>query len=218
MKKSYGWMIGLALLSFAVFGLFLSVAPEQIPVHYDMYGNIDRWGSKYEYLLMPGSSMMMCLFMLTIAHLEGKGGRAANETVLLISGIWVQLLFNALWIFFMYKAVQGTDLSVGAIGEKLILLLVMASLIPLGNIMPKAQRNAIFGLRTKWSMADDVCWQKSQRFGGFLMAGVGISGVILVSILPDVWGAYAVMILIVLMIPAAILGSYRIWKKQYPTL
>ena len=43
----------------------------------------------------------------------------------------------------------------------------------LGNVMPKARRNALFGLRTRWSMAEDEVWRKSQRFGGFSAVALG---------------------------------------------
>ena len=79
--------------------------------------------------------------------------------------------------------------------------------------MPKAQRNSVLGLRTKWSMADDVCWQKSQRLGGFLMVGTGILGVALVSLVPAAWAGITVLALILVMAAAATAGSYAIWKR-----
>ncbi len=214
MNKKYAWMTGLMLVSFVTVGIFLSIAPEQIPAHYDIFGNIDRWGSKYEHLLFPLFSAIMCIFMAVVARLERKKGNGLNETVVLAVGVWVQVLFNALWIFFSWKALQGTNLSGAGLSEKLILVLTMALLILLGNMMPRATRNSIFGLRTKWSMADDVCWQKSQRFGGYLLVCTGIVGVALISLLPGQWGAYTMLVLMIGMVAAAVLGSYRIYRGE----
>lgn len=216
MKKSYKWMIGLMLLSFVTVGVFLTLAPDRIPVHYDIMGKIDRWGSKYEYLLFPAVTTLMGTFLAFVARFEGKKGREANEKVVTVLGIWVLLVFNAMWLLFLWKAVQGTDLGGGTeLAGKAFLVLIMASFIPLGNIMPKVQRNAAFGLRTKWSMADDVCWQKSQRFGGFLMVGTGIAGIALVSVLPTLWAGYAVPALLFGMVVASVAGTYHIWKKEH---
>ena len=33
MKKAYKWMIGLMLLSVVILGIFLTLAPDTIPVH-----------------------------------------------------------------------------------------------------------------------------------------------------------------------------------------
>ncbi len=214
MKKTYGWMVGLTLLSFVTVGVFLSIAPDQIPVHYNAAGEIDRWGSKYEHLLFPFFTTLMGAFMGFMARFEGKKGRDMNAKVVAILGIWVLILFNAMWLFFNWKALQGTNLSDGTFGGKLLLILTMGSLIPVGNIMPRVSRNSAMGLRTKWSMADDVCWQKSQRFGGYLIVGTGIAGVALVSILPELWAGYAVLALLAVMIVGSILGSYRIYQKE----
>ena len=52
---------------------------------------------------------------------------------------------------------------------KFVSMILGALLIFCGNIMPKAGRNAVFGLRTRWSMKNDRVWQQqSQRFCGGL--------------------------------------------------
>ena len=215
MKKVYGWMTALMLLSFVTVGIFLTLAPDTIPAHYDLSGNIDRWGSKYEYLLFPFLTVVMGVFLAWVARYEGKKGRTDNEKVVAGMGVWVMVLFNAIWAFFLWKALDTAELSAGnGLGIKGIYLLLAASLIPLGNNMPKAQRNSVLGLRTKWSMADDVCWQKSQRLGGFLMVGTGILGVALVSLVPAAWAGSTVLVLILVMAVAATVGTYGIWKKE----
>lgn len=218
MKKSYKWMIGLTLLSFVMTGIFLTLAPDTIPVHYNAAGEIDRWGSKYEFLLLPLLTLVMGLFMGLVARHEGKKGENTNALVVAGVGVWSLVLFNAIWLFFFWKTLAGTDLNGGEDLEiKGIFLLLMASFLPLGNQMPKARRNSLFGLRTKWSMADDVCWQKSQRFGGFLMVGTGIAGIALVSVLPTLWAGYAVPALLFGLVVASAAGTYHIWKKEHKT-
>lgn len=215
MKKTYKWMIGLMLLSVAAAGIFLTLAPDTIPVHYNAAGEIDRWGSKYEFLLLPFFSVVMGVFMSLVARREGKQGRQDNETVVAVVGIWSLVLFNALWLFFFWKSLAGTDLRGNEdLSVKVIFLLLAASFLPLGNIMPKARSNSLFGLRTKWSMANDTCWQKSQRFGGYLLMGTGMAGIILVSLCPASWASIVVMVLILSMVVAATVGTYVIWKRE----
>lgn len=216
MKKVNRWILALVLLSFVVGGIFLSLSPDEIPVHYNARGQIDRWGSKYEYMVMPALTAVFAAAMVWVARYEGKKGRPENEKVVSGMTVGVLLLFNALWAFFMVKAVNttGSGTGLGELPARGILLLVMGSFIPLGNIIPKVERNSILGLRTKWSMADDVCWQKSQRMGGFLMVGAGTLGVIAVSVLPVQWMAHAVGVLMLGMILAAVAGTYLIWKRQ----
>ena len=215
MKKIYKWMIGLTLLSFVTAGFFLTLAPDTIPVHYNAAGEIDRWGSKYEFLLFPILTLVMGLFMGLVARHEGKKGENTNALVAAGVGVWSLVLFNAIWLFFFWKTLEGTDLTGSEdVGIKGIYLLMMASFLPLGNVMPKAQRNSFYGLRTKWSMANDVCWQKSQRLGAYSLMGMGILGIVLVSLLPAARATFAVLGLLLIMALVDIIGTYVIWKKE----
>lgn len=219
MKKAYRWIVALVLLTFVVTGIFLTVAPNQIPVHYNIHGDIDRWGSKYEFLVFPVISLFFGGIMAWVAKATGNKGEEFNEKVVVGMTVVILAFFNAMFAFFMWKALTPDSLSggLGDIGVKILLLLMSASFIPLGNVMPKTTRNGMVGLRTKWSMADDVCWQKSQRLGGMLMVATGIVSVVLVSLLPVSWGAYALLALLQVDLFASVLGSWRIYQKEHKT-
>lgn len=216
MKKAYQWTIALILLGFLLVGIFLTLAPDQIPVHYNIRGEVDRWGSKYEYLIMPFINLIFGIFMVWLARNEGKKGRDTNEKIVAIMNNFVLMMFNGMWLLFMWKGLDLKNLSGGwgDLSGRLIVMLLAASLIPMGNIMPKVQRNSAFGLRTKWSMANDYCWQRSQRVGGYLMVGTGFFGVILTAILPVEWGGYAFLVLLIAMTIACTYASYHIYMRS----
>ena len=218
MKKLYGWIVALILFSFVCTGLFLTIAPDRIPAHYNARGEVDRWGSKYEYLLLPAISLISGGLLPLVGRYEAKKGRGDNEKIVGWLTVWMLIVFNALWIFFMAKAVDPDTAVKGLTGfsAKGICILLMVLLIVLGNQMPKVSRNSALGLRTKWSMADDVCWQKSQRFGGFLIVSTGIVGAAAVSIAPVAWSGYLVIGMVLVMTCAASIGSYRIYRKEHP--
>ena len=216
MKKSTMWTIVLILLGFVLAGIFLTLAPDQIPVHYNIRGEIDRWGSKYEFLIMPVINLCFGVFMDWLARREGKQGRDMNERIVSIMNNWILTLFNAMWVLFMWKAVDAEKLGSGLddLTGKLILVLMTASLIPMGNIMPKAQRNSLYGLRTKWSMANDHCWQQSQRIGGYIMVATGIVGTILTALMPVLWSGIGVIVLLIAAAVGCTWASYRIYMRS----
>ena len=216
MKKSYKWIVVLIVLGFVIAGLFFSMAPDQIPVHYGIQGQVDRWGSKYEFILLPTINLLFGGFMAWLARREHKQGREMNEQVVTGMTVCVMVLFNLLWLFFMWKAIDAENYNSG-LGEpsaKVILILISASFVLLGNSMPKAQRNSLYGLRTKWSMANDRCWQKSQRFGGYVMVISGIVSVLLCALLPSNWGICISLLVFLIAIATCIIGSYRIYCKE----
>lgn len=216
MKKAYKWIIALIVIGFVIVGLFFSIAPDQIPVHYDINGQIDRWGSKYEFILFPLINLLFGGFMAWLARREQKQGRDMNEQVVAGMTVCVLVFFNLLWLFFMWKAidVDNFDSGLGELSTKALMILVFASFIPLGNSMPKAQRNSTYGLRTKWSMANDRCWQKSQRFGGYALVISGVIGTLLCALLPSHWGGYIMLLIITIATVTCIVGSYRIYRND----
>ena len=217
MKKAYKWTIALVLLGFVLAGIFLTIAPDEIPAHYNFKGEVDRWGSKYEFLIMPVFNVFFGLFMALVARFEGKHGRDMNERIVAVLNNLILLMFNGIWIFFMWKAVdvRNPGGSLGDLFTKGISMLLMASFVPMGNILPKVQRNSIFGLRTQWSMANDHCWQQSQRVGGYIMVATGSLGVILMAILPAQTGGFVMLGLIAAMTIGCVWASYRIYMRSH---
>ena len=216
MKKTYRWIITLIVLGFVIAGLFFSMAPDQIPVHYGIQGQVDRWGSKYEFILLPMINLLFGGIMVWLARREGKQGRETNEQVVAGMTVCILVFFNLLWLFFMWKAMDIDKIGngLGALSTKAFMILIFALFIPLGNSMPKAQRNSAYGLRTKWSMANDRCWQQSQRFGGYTMVISGIAGVLLCALLPTNWGIYILPLVLLVTLVTCIIGSYRIYRKE----
>lgn len=155
----------------------LQLLPDKIPVHYDINMNIDRWGSKYEILLFPIVTLAMAAFMYIMAKTAAKQENgAANEKVLMICGISVNLLFSAMTVWSLvlaFKEVSGNEIN-GVPAVKIIFIFVGIVTAVIGNFMPKCKLNSLVGLRTMWSMANENIWFKCQRFGGVLLVICGL--------------------------------------------
>ena len=59
MKKGYWVIAALVLLSIVVSVVFISMMPDQVPMHYNAAGQVDRMGSKYENLIFPGAMVVI---------------------------------------------------------------------------------------------------------------------------------------------------------------
>lgn len=211
MKKVYCLITALILLSFVLAGLFLSVAPDTVPVHFGVDGNVDRWGSKYEFLILPGCALICGVVTLVTSKFVPKKEKQ-NEKVVGITAIWLLILVNGLFAFFMVKALQGTT-TMEHMPMKWVALAVFAVFIPLGDLMPKVKRGGMIGFRTPWSTANDVCWQKSQRFAGFCLVGSGVIGLTVTAVAPASWSIFILIGMMVITTIAGMVGSYRIYKK-----
>ena len=209
----------LMFLPLVVAIVFLSILPDQIPAHYDMAGEVTRYGSKYESLLFPVMTLCLGYFLLFMGKISSKkegNNNNNNEKVVMKTGLVSLTMFNVLNGFFLYTSLKGIEnLNSTAIDINQItsgLLGVM--LVVTGNIMPKAKRNAIVGLRTKWSMSSELAWQKSQKFGGvaFIVAGVSI----LIASVFIFTGLVCIVFSLGMILTASIVStiySYKVSKK-----
>ena len=170
----------LMVLPLAVVLIALQFLPDQIPAHYDLSNQVTRWGSKYEALIFPVFTMFFGFFMLGIAKFSAKQEKYGknNENVCIIAGITVLILFNATTGYFLYtdfnkvENLSSVSFDINQLGFGILGI----SMIIIGNIMPKVRMNSVMGLRTSWSMKNELTWKKSQRFGGisFIIGGIAI--------------------------------------------
>jgi len=92
-------------------------------------------------------------------------------------------------------------------------ILIGTLLIILGNYMPKARVNALYGLRTKWSMANDHVWQKSQRFGGFSSVICGIV-LFLLGVFVRKWLLLWMLLIVMIWGITSVAMSYVFYRKD----
>lgn len=200
MKKAM-WII--SFIALAGTAIVLQFMPDQVPMHYDAVGNIDRWGSKYENLIFPVIILAMSLFWtLFIRYYEKKALRAVDEKesagarsnakVLGIVGLCMAAMFTVMQGFILYgaynEAVSGATKWSVDIGKVSVILMGIIFII-LGNFMTKTRINSTVGFRVSWSMYNDNTWRKSNRFGAYAIMLAGVITIIMAVILKNSFGA-----------------------------
>ena len=180
----------------------LQYLPDKIPAHYGFDNQVTRWGSKYEALLYPIATVLMGYFLLVMSRVAAKQEEHGenNKKIIIVTGILVLILFNVVNGYSLYKVENLSSLPLDI--NQLIFGIVGVLMIVTGNIMPKLRMNSIMGLRTHWSMKNEVTWKKCQRMGGisFIVGGIIIIGVCIVlkgiSCLVSVLGIGVMLIVI----------------------
>ena len=168
----------LMFLPLAVTVISLFFLPDRIPAHYGSDNQVTRWGSKYETLIFPAETLICGAIMKAVEKIASKKDAETNENSVLIIGIAVLLLFNLMTFYFLladFRQIRNlSDMPVDITG--LVFCYLGTAIILCGIFMPKLKRNSMIGLRTKWSMKNEVTWEKSQKFGGisFVVSGACI--------------------------------------------
>jgi len=196
----------------------LPFLPDRIPAHYGVSGAVDRWGSKYEMLILPGLTILCGCFLLIGMKLAAKQEKSGqnNAKVTLIIGISTLAVFNVITGFILYTSFQQVEnLSAMAWDINQILFTVLGiSMIVIGNIMPKLRKNAVLGLRTSWSMKNETTWKKSQRFGGISMMAAGAGMVAVCFLTKGIACALWSLAILIAVSVADVYYTYRVAKAE----
>jgi immunity protein, SdpI family len=162
---------GAWIFSLAVY----SRLPDEIPVHWGMSGEPNRYGSRIEgAFLLPA---LMLAFYALMQWYPSRDPRAANiakfraaydtvvtATIAFLTGVHVLALASALG----WEVDMTTVVFVG-LGVLFILL---------GNLLPRVRSNFIFGIRTPWTLSSESVWTRAHRVGGYAMVVAGILTVV----------------------------------------
>ena len=213
-QKRIFWI--LTLLPLAVNLASLPFLPDRIPAHYGWDDQVTRWGSKYETLLFPVVTLFFGAVMLAVAEASGKGEKGENNRrACILGGMAGVLVFDVLNFYFLYTDFKeiGNLNAVPVSLNQILFGLLGAFMIVVGNLMPKLKLNSIIGLRTSWSMKNDITWQKSQRFGGISFIVTGIIIIVINFVIRDYSSIFLSLAVAVLSLITDIFYTYKVAKK-----
>ena len=226
MMKKIMWIV--AMIPVVVTSIVIQFMPDIIPMHHDMAGNTDRWGSKTESMIFPVIILCVTFFWhLLICIYEKKATNAKTEKeqmeakssakFLCIVGISEAVMFGIMHYFILYSAcVQantgGSKATIDIARVSCILCGIM--FVVLGNFMTKAKKNAVVGLRTVWSMYNDNTWRKSNRFAAISIIVAGLLTIITTAFTGGMTGTIYMLIYILLATVVAVAYSKKVYEHE----
>lgn len=183
--------------------------PEEVPMHWNASGEIDRYGSKNE---LVGLLFMLNLPLYVILKYAPKidPKKKISETQLAGLRIVMHLFMSALAVFIIYSTKQA-ELS-SPFGLASIVGLLFAGL---GWYFPRIKPNYFIGIKTPWTLENDQVWHRTHKASG----PVWIVGGILMAIVPLVAekaSIYAVLGITLLLSIYSVGYSYWAFKNPLP--
>ena len=217
-----------AMIPVVVTSVVLQFMPDVIPMHHDLEGNTDRWGSKTESFIFPVIILFITLFWhLLIYIFEKKSIKAKTEKehmeakssakVLSIVGLSQAIMFGIMHYFILYSSwIQANTGSLQATIDiaKVSCILCGIMFIVLGNFMTKAKRNSVVGLRTVWSMYNDNTWRKSNRFAAISIIITGLLTIITTAFTDGMTSTIFLLAYLLLATVVAVIYSKKIYDKE----
>ena len=189
-----------------VIGLILwNKLPDQIPIHWNIYGKVDAFSSKAE------AVFVLPVFLLAIHRLgtiisihDPKSENIKGKPLFLV--FWICPVISLVCNSIMYATALGNKVNV----EIIMPLFIGALFIVIGNYLPKCKQNHTIGIKIPWTLNDEENWNKTHRLAGFLWVISGI--VIMATAFLGAFWFFFVMLVPMVVIPTVY--SYLLYKKK----
>lgn len=174
MKRSHCVTLAIMTVGDILLGFYANgILPDKVPVHWNLQGEADRFGATWElaFTLPIVAACLAGLLILmsaipsvaaSISKFQTIYGQLTIAVVAALIAIHATVLWN----------VVGHPIPV----DKAMMTISGIMIVVLGNWMGKVRRNGVMGIRTPWTLANDIVWERTHRVGGGLMViyGIGI--------------------------------------------
>lgn len=145
--------------------------PEEIPIHWGLSGEPDRWVDQtWGALLLPTIMLVNWGLFVLFPRIDPRQENIAKfrKTYDLIVNVGTGL------VLLLHVLALGTALG-WAVSLRSMLAIGLGILLAiLGNVMPRARPNWTFGIRTPWTLENRRVWERTHRLGGALFLGAGL--------------------------------------------
>ena len=187
--------------------------PKTIAMHFNLKGNIDRYGSKNELLIMililTLVNAAVYLLLPEVYRIDPKRYAAENKSRLHRIAFAVSVFIAAVICLLIYSSIHGNiKFSIRFILAGVGLLLAIV-----GNYMYNIKPNYFAGIRLPWTLHNDENWKKTHLLGGKLLFGGGLLIAVVCLFTPFLLSMIMLFTILILIILITCIYSYRLHKK-----
>lgn len=208
LKKELPLLV-LVAIPFIYLGVIWNQLPESVPMHWNIQGEIDRYGPKSQVWILPAiTSGLIYLILLVVPAIDPK------KKIAQMGRKYDQLKFalvasmSALACVIIYMIQQGESA-----GTTPILVIVGLLIAVLGNYMKTVQPNYFIGIRTPWTLEHPEVWEKTHRLGGKIWFAGGILMIVLAFLTGSQWQLYLILGLPIILAVIPLVYSYQEYRR-----
>lgn len=171
MKRNYFLIAAFLIVATLIVSLIVyPQLPSRVPMHWNLRGEVNRYGDKLEIFLMPAAMAVIALLFAALPWLSPRRFEVDTFRTTYLYIMILVLAFMAyihalhLWAAFS----KPLDMNRALLGAAFLLLAL------LGNVLGRVRRNFFIGVRTPWTLASEKVWDATHRFAArvFVLAGL----------------------------------------------
>lgn len=149
---------------------YWSTIPETVPIHWNLQGEADNFGSKNHLILIILLLPVLTYIILTIIpwmdtkqKIAAMGNKYIHLKYILVS------LMSVLSVYIINTAMYQNHNTF-----KFIAIFISIFFILIGNYIKTIKPNHFVGVRTPWTLNNEAVWKKTHEMTSYLWIGLGI--------------------------------------------
>lgn len=205
--EAVSWILTLG--QFGVAGAIAVFGPTHpLPMHFGFDGQVDRWGDRTEMAafalvlaVISAAAMVFARRPEHDAHLL-RGRRYSQQAVVAVLSLIALLEACLTWSWPSEP------------GPRFGMLMISAIVAFVGALLGKTSPNAMIGVRTPWTFASRLAWEKANRLAGRLFFWGGLAGGLAAPFAPQPEGLKAVTVGALAVAAISVFESWRVWRSD----
>lgn len=215
LKKVIEILIVLLILSIPILyaTIVYSDLPEIIPIHFDLEGNPNGFGSRSSIFLGPlilaGAGIFSFFLITNLSSIDPKRYKQENGFLFIKLGFMLVIFLSALGIIIVRSSVVPGNIMI-----KNLFPLLGFLFMGFGYFMPSIGPNYFIGLRLPWTLESAENWNATHKLAGKWWMIGGALQIISGFILPAEAAAIVFFIIMAIMIAIPTGFSYLKFKRD----
>lgn len=198
----------IVIIAFIVGMYFYPQMSNPMACHWNMQGVIDGYMPKFwGIFIFPLLMFVLFVMFITFATIFPRKENTKTEQKYYEFFMVLFLLF----LLYVYVVVILANKQIKFNIGQMVLFGLGVLWYYLGIILPKIKRNWLIGIKTPWTLENDVVWEKTHQYAGKLFKITGIATFLVLLVPQYLWLAFVLIIVVVLYLAGY---SCVIYKKE----
>ncbi len=194
---------GIIVLPLIYLAFVWNQLPDKVPVHWNMNGEVDRYGAIHEIALLATLPFWFYLLLLLIPKIDPKNKLYKMGSKFQRLKFWLTLVFAIIAVMIVYSATHQSLVMPGYMGVIAGILLII-----LGNYFKTIQPNYFIGIRTPWTLESEIVWKATHLLAGKMWFSGGLLLVLTSLLISKNSQTYVVISLVTVISLIPIVYSY----------
>lgn len=199
----------LSLISLLVIILNYQNLPFLIPTYWSLHGEILGVGQKW-ILFLPFAAMLICNFLFSLSN------KLNFKTDIEFQNIYhaIRLLVNIYFVIFISLMIINSYNQSTIIMNRIFPILFVSIFLVIGCFIPQCKPNYFLGIRTPWTLANQIVWDKTHMFTGPIWIFCGLLSITMFMFFPLNIAIAVFYLCLCLMVLIPLIYSYIIYIQN----